>query len=237
MNIETGKIPVPLWLILVIALIIFTAVFGGWYYITDESNVKTLGILGGITTGLVVYIATFVTLLRPIQDADRFHKMGIKALLENRHDKNYYRDLVGKSSYRVDVMGATCTRFVEDFLDVDSEDKVLVDALSKHNRLKVRLLIPIDEILSVDARASVQGMLAKLALLDARFGDKVELRRFPDKAHHSFILVDNDLVAGPIFEVDKSKYAPAVHVTTNTVFGQKYNTYFDSVWNACCVRE
>ncbi|MER9305900.1 hypothetical protein NKJ06_10050 [Mesorhizobium sp. M0293] len=233
MNFELDKIRVPLWLILTIAITIAAFGLGCWYYRIDPSSTKLLGFVGGIVTGLIVYLATFLTLLRPIQELDKFRRMGIKALLANRHDQNYYRDLVVGSRRRVDVMGASCSRFVQDFLDIESDDKVLVDALIKYSQLKVRLLIPDEKHMGDDAKHRARDMLSKIALLRKQFDGRVELRRFADHAHHSFVLVDADLVAGPIFEGDKSRYAPAVHVAAETVFGRKYDDHFETVWNSC----
>lgn len=231
MNFESGKLRIPLWLILAGAVTIATAGLSYLYYKVDDNSVKTLGLVGGVVSGLIVYLATFLTLLRPIQELDRFHRMGIKALLTNRHDQNYYRRLVARSRQRVDVMGASCSRFVQDFLDLESEDKVLVDALTKHNQLRVRLLIPEDPFMGEDARNRARKMLRQLEVLRGRFGNRVELRRFTHAARHSFVLVDNDMVAGPIFEDDRSRYAPAVHVAAETPFSQKYCDHFDAVWD------
>jgi hypothetical protein len=233
MNFELDKIRVPLWIILVVAIVIVIAIFGIWYYTLDPNSSKLVGFVGGIVTGLIVYLATFLTLLRPLQELDRFHRMGVKGLLANRHDQNYYRGLVAKSKHRVDVMGASCSRFVQDFLDVESDDKVLVDALNRHQYLKVRLLIPDDAHMSQDTQNRARSMVVKLTALRDRFGDRVELRRFADQARHSFVLVDNDLVAGPVFDGDKSRHAPAVHVFAETAFGQKYCGHFDAIWNKC----
>ncbi|RWN32642.1 hypothetical protein [Mesorhizobium sp.] len=230
---ELDKIRVPLWLILTVAIAAVALGLGYWYYRLDPSNAKLIGFIGGIVTGLIVYLATFLTLLRPIQELDRFRRMGVKALLANRHDQNYYRRLVVKSTRRVDVMGASCSRFVQDFLDTESDDRVLVDALIKYSQLKVRLLIPDEEHMGDDAKNRLRGMLPKVAALQKQFSGRVELRRFADHAHHSFVLVDSDLVAGPIFEGDKSRYAPAIHVAAETVFGRKYDDHFEAVWNSC----
>jgi hypothetical protein len=232
MNFELEKIRVPLWLILTLMILIAIGGFGFWYSNLDANDSKLIGFVGGIVTGLIVYLATFLTLLRPVQELDRFHRMGIKGLLANRHDQKYYRDVVGESRQRVDVMGASCSRFVRDFLDVDSDDKVLIDALHKHRQLKVRLLIPTDAHMSQNARNGVESMLAQIAAVRAQFGNRVELRRFKEPAGHSFVVSDADLIAGPIFDGDKSRHAPAVHVTVETAFGQKYCAHFDAVWNA-----
>jgi hypothetical protein len=47
-------------------------------------------------------------------------------------------------------MGASCTRFVEDFLDSQNEDHVLIDALQRNKKLRVQLLIPDDSHLDND---------------------------------------------------------------------------------------
>jgi hypothetical protein len=156
--------------------------------------------------------------------------MGIVNVLSNRHEKAYYRDLVCTARMTVLLMGASSTRFVDDFLDPDSDDKVLFDQLQRHAHLTVRLLVPALKHLSPDARAKSTGLMAKIARLNEKFPGRVELRRFEGKAHHSFVLVDDDLVAGPVFEGDKSKHAPAVHVKTSTTFAAKYREHFEEVW-------
>lgn len=230
MNFETERLSIPLRLVLSIGLGIAIILFGVCYYYLDSGEAKLLGLIGGIETGLIVYLLTFLTLLKPLRELERFRSMGIKALLANRHDQAYYKKLVSNGARRVDVMGASCSRFVQDFLDVESDDKVLVDALSNHTYLKVRLLIPDDENLSSEARSSLPRTLAKVEQAHQRFGDRVELRRFAHKAQHSFVIVDGDIVAGPIFAGDNSRHAPAVHVSAETAFGRKYEDYFDTVW-------
>ncbi len=230
MNFETDKVRMPLWLILTITLLIVTVLLGYCFYKIDPENSKELGLVGGVLTGLIVYLATFLTLLRPIIELDRFHRMGIKALLSNRHDRDYYRKLVTSSRFRVDVLGASCRRFVLDFLDNASDDAVLIDALNKNRQLKVRLLIPTDDHMGVEAKSGAQATLSRITALHQRFDGRVELRRFDDEARHSFVMVDDDLVAGPVFDDDNSRHDPAVHVATNTLFGQKYSAYFENLW-------
>lgn len=231
MSYEGRKFEVPLWLLILIGIAVVASLFAILYFKVDASNTKLVGLIGGVVSGLIVFIFTYVSLLKPVLDVDKFHRMGIKGLLGNRHDKKYYSDLVKTAETRVDVTGASCTRFVDDFLDPDSDDKVLVDALNRHGRLKVRLLFPTDEHMAEEARRRLPAMLRKVETVRNRFGDRMQVRRFDDKARHSFVLVDNDLIAGPIFEDDKSKHAPAVHVTTTTAFAQKYSGFFEDVWD------
>lgn len=231
MNFELDRVRIPLWVLLIAAVTVVTIALGYAYYKIDEKDAKLLNLVGGILTGSIVYLATFITLLRPIRELDHFHRMGVKRLLANRHEKANYRDLVAGARQRVYVMGASCGRFVKDFMDVDSDDKVLIDALNAHPNLKVRLLIPTDQKMSASTRSSTQTMLTQLAAVRRIHGARIELHRFDDAARHSFVLVDDDLVAGPVFDGDKSRHAPAVHVTAGTAFGQKYCAYFDDMWD------
>jgi len=235
MNLETDRFFVPFWLILTLVLSIVTIGIGYWYYKIDAEDAKLLGFVGGVLTGLIVYLFTYITLLRPIIELDGFHRMGIKALLSNRHEKDYYRRLLETSRYRVDVLGASCSRFVRDFLDQDDDNALLIDALNRHRQLRIRLLIPTDAHMSEDVRNATAKTLKILATLKSSFGDRVELRRFDHQARHSFVVADDDLVAGPIFEDDKSRHAPAVHVLTRTLFGQKYSAYFQGLWDGADV--
>lgn len=231
MNFELDRVRIPLWVLLITAVTVVTIALGCAYYKIDEKDAKLLNLVGGILTGFIVYLATFITLLRPIRELDHFHRMGVKRLLANRHEKANYRDLVAGARQRVCVMGASCGRFVKDFMDVDSDDKVLIDALNAYPNLKVRLLIPTDQKMSASTRSSTQTMLTQLAAARNIHGARIELHRFDDAARHSFVLVDDDLVAGPVFDGDKSRHAPAVHVTAGTAFGQKYCAYFDDMWD------
>jgi len=235
MNFETGRLRVPLWLILTVALSLVTVGIGIWYYKINAADAKLLGLAGGLLTGLIVYLFTYITLLRPIIELDRFHRMGIKALLSNRHDRDYYRRLLETSHYKVDVLGASCSRFVRDFLDPDDDDAILIDALNRRRQLRIRLLIPTDAHMSQDVRNATAATIKTLTALKSSFGNRIELRRFDDQARHSFVIADDDLVAGPIFEEDKSRHAPAVHVLTRTLFGQKYSAYFEGLWGSATI--
>ena len=231
MSIETARVRVPVWMLWVAIITLATIVVGYWYFRLDPADVKMLGLIGGILTGLVVYLATFVTLLHPLQELDRYRRMGVHGLLANRHDQVYYRLLVGRANTRVDVMGASCTRFVRDFMDSASDDKVLVEALFRERGLRVRLLIPDAAHMDQTANQHTVDTIAHVLELQRQVGDRVQVRRFADEARHSFVIADADLVAGPVFAASSSRHAPAVHVGLETAFGRKYSEYFNQVWD------
>ena len=63
MRFETERIRVPLWVILTGAIVIVIVILGYWYYLIDPNSVKLLGLVGALAAGLIVYLATFLTLL------------------------------------------------------------------------------------------------------------------------------------------------------------------------------
>lgn len=230
MSFETDKITIPLPYLIVGAVALITAVIFIWYLKLDDQSAKMIALLGGLVGALVVSILTSATTIKLGQEVSRYHDMGIKSLLRNRHDKEYYRAIVRDAKEDVRVMGASCTRFIEDFLDQSSEDCVLVAALRVNPALKVRLLAPRDVHMASATRARSDEIDRYLIDLTKEFGDRVQLRRFDHKPAHSFVIVDEDLIAGPVFESSKSKYAPAVHVKMSTEFARKYSEYFDAEW-------
>lgn len=219
-----------MWAIIVGAAVLMTIVFGYWYWEMDENSPKMLGIVGGMVSGLAVFIITYITVIGPSLQLEHYSRMGIVDVLSNRHDKDYYEKLVGKARSSVRVMGVSCSRFVNDFIDPNADDKVLFDQLQRHAQLKVELLVPLDKHLDAGTKGKAKQLVAKLAEIEARFPGRVVLRRFDSKPHHSFVIVDDDLIAGPVFEGDNSRHAPAVHVKMTTTFGIKYRDFFDQQW-------
>jgi hypothetical protein len=230
---ETENISIPKWLLLALIAGVVAVAAGIYYYHLDPNNVKQVGLVGGVIAGLVVFLLTYAGSIRPLQNLTRYEKMGVRGLLSNRHDKAYYAAILSKAERSVHVMGASCTRFVEDFLDYQSDDHILIDALQRNKKLRVQLLIPDDSHITENAKARFPMLEQKLKALRSEFGERIELRRFPAKAQHSFVSSDDDLIAGPVFDGDESKYAPAIHVSISTRFAQKYHEYFEKLWSKC----
>jgi hypothetical protein len=133
MSFEAEKAAVPKWALLVAAAAAVTIAVGVYYYNLADDSVKAIGLAGGIVSGLIVFLLTFISTIRPLQKLDSFERMGIKAVLSNRHEKAYYAKILSGAERTVSVMGASCTRFIEDFLDMQNDDHVLVDALRRRS--------------------------------------------------------------------------------------------------------
>lgn len=231
---EARNTSIPTWFLIVLMVAVVTSASAIYYFLyLDPNDAKLVGLVGGVISGGLVFLLTYIVSAQPLRDLARYEQMGIRGVLASRHDKAYYAALVSKARRSVQVMGASCTRFVEDFLDSQSEDHVLLDALRRNQALYVQLLIPDDQHIAESAKPKLPGLFRKLEGLKQEFGARIELRRFPAKAQHSFVSIDDDLVAGPIFQDNESRYAPAVHVAMSTRFAQKYNDHFETVWKAC----
>lgn len=230
MNIDLIKLRIPVWTLIILVTAIATGLLAWWYYVIGSDDSKMLGIVGGLLSGLAVFLLTYITVIGPGLEVERYKRMGIIDVLNNRHDKVYYKGLVKDARNVVRVMGASCGRFVDDFLDPDSDDKVLLDALIKNPGLSIQLLVPQAAYMSPETASRAVSLPAQLAKVEGMLPGRVQLRRFSSRANHSFVIVDDAIVAGPVFEDDKSKYAPAVHISMKTVFAMRYNEYFEKVW-------
>ena len=227
-DIDTSKPHIPMWIRILILLLALIITFGFLFYLVDD--IKFVSLFGGIIGGLISCTIYYCMDIVSFRKLDEYQRMGVRYLLKNRHEKSYYRPIVGGASKRVKVMGASCSRFIDDFLDIDSDDKVLVERLHSHPNLTVQLLVPDQGHMSEYTKTRFNLANEKIEKLTKQFSNRFEIRRFPFEARHSFVIVDDILVAGPIFQEDRSNQAPAVHVDISTSFGDKYLEYFQKIW-------
>lgn len=225
---ESKSLTVPVWAVFIAVVGIAAIGCAIWLYFLDDP--KWVSIVSGILTGLILFPLGLLTQVFTFQALRRYEQMGIRGLRDNRHDKAYYRPLVDRATREVLVTGASATRFVDDFLDPDADDKALYDALVRQQDLVVRILVPDDQHMSPEAAARWQAKQSKIEQLAKKFPKRFLVKRFADHARHSFVVVDGEFVGGPIFEGDKSRHAPAVHVAAGTTFARKYLDYFEQVW-------
>lgn len=231
-NFSNKYVSIPWALCVLIGLFAIIVLFIVLWYSSAEP--KHASLLGGLVGGLIVFFASLVLDYFALSKLERYEKMGVRELLKNRHDKNYYQPIIRKAKAEVFVMGASCSRFVNDFLDLDSDEKVLVDGLRRHPNLTVRLLVPDKENMDGSSLRKFELIEGKLDSLKREFRTRFCVRRFQFEARHSFVIADGDVIAGPIFEGTESMHAPAVHILQSTAYGQKVRQYFDTVWRDCC---
>lgn len=222
----TARIP---WWMMLVAVCLILAV-ASWVWLSKTDDPRMMGIVSGLFSGLVLYVFGLITQVTVFNKLERYRAMGVEALLENRHDKTYYGPLLSTADDTVRVMGASATRFIDDFMDADADEHILLDRLHANKRLKVQLLVPTHEFMSPDAKNRYDAKSGKIEQLKSEFQGRFAIKRFPHEARHSFVMVDGAFVGGPVFDGDKSRHAPAVHVIANKPFATKYRDYFNESW-------
>lgn len=226
-----GKIPLPYLLIITFTLAIIAF---SYILINGDNSDVTTSILSGLLVGTVFSLIQFLIDFDKHLVTNRLRKLELKEVLTNRSDTTYYNKLLVNARCEVNVMGSSCSRFIEDFMDIDSDSHVLLNAMKNNTRLKVKLLIPTENNMLMKSRISFIRVEPIIKSLIKDFPNQFELRRFNDAARHSFVIVDDDLIAGPIFQDIDSKNSPAIHISSTSVYGRKHVDYYDNVWNKSC---
>jgi len=185
----------------------------------------------GLASGLVVYLFSFITGVYSLNEIERYERMGVIAVLPNRHDKEYYKKYISKARKEVLVLGASGTRFLNDFLDPQKEDKILYSFLQNNDRARLKILVPTDEFMTEKSKANwdLQSDLRKNLL--EKLGEKIEFKRFNEPPHQSFVVVDDEIITGPIFPGVESEYLPVIHIKRNNDYSEKHVKYFERLWN------
>src|SRR6266571_4985462 len=104
------------WLITIIVCVAVVMVV----YIDPTANPasrssKVFAISAGLLSGLVVMLGQYVIEWKKDSDLELFRRTRIKDVLLTRSDEAYYAALVRSSTVRIDILGVTASRFLEDF--------------------------------------------------------------------------------------------------------------------------
>lgn len=230
MKILMGKdVRIPLRYLIGFGLILLCGVFTYLYF--DLTDPKMVAYVGGISGGIAVLIISFMLSMYEYQQIDRFNDMGVLQVLPDRRDTNYYTKIVKDAKAVVQVMGTSCTRFIDDFANSESDNHVLIDALNKNKNLKVCFLIPSENHMDSASKHNFHVGKSKLVALTNTFSSRVELRHFNFDARHSLVRADDIIIVGPVFQEVESKNSPAIHLRISSPYAKKYLDYFLWVWN------
>ena len=201
----------------------------------DKLEIIGLGLLTGILSGVITFLVGALYHMDINNRLARYERMGVFNLLTNRHDRDYYGSILKRARMEVSVIGTTCSRFIDDFLDLRSESKPLVDALNNNPGLRIRILRAME---TNDDRIS--GLIEDL---EEKYGDRFQIRRLPvgavknsgakpsrPRALYSFVLADDEVVVSPVLGDESTKNSPALHVKMSTVYGKRHKECFDDIW-------
>lgn len=196
----------------------------------NDPDWRTL--VGGIGGGIIVYILSFLFSIYEYIQIDKYRSLGIRNILKNRRDKSYYANVIKDAKEQIQVMGASCSSFINDFADIDSDEHILIDALKANPRLNVKFLIPTEDKMDLESRNKFAGHKVKIDALLRVYKNRVELKRYDFDPRHSLVRVDSSMIVGPIFQGVESRNAPAIHVDVPSIFSERYVSYFDNTWNS-----
>ena len=213
------KAPVIL-ILMMIALCI--ALFFFW---NGEKTDKITVLLAGVSTGLFLVIIQFIFSWDEYRERDRLRLLGLRKVLENKKDREYYGELIANAKRTIDLMGKTGNHFLEDFANeggTDKEAKVLLEVLARG--VKVRFLL--SEATNGQRNEDTVRMITKLS---EKYSD-FSCRYFESPGCHSIFVADDDVIIGPYFPKTKSMNTPALHVRRGTVLSECYLRYFNSIW-------
>ena len=218
------------WLIrqakLILILLILGLVITLYYYLTGDANTKSSALLGGLATGLLLVIIQYMFSWHEHVERDRFRLLGLKRVLDNKVDRAYYGKLIKSSKRRIDLMGKTAHRFLEDFANKggsDNEATLFLEALARG--VEVRFLLP--ESINGEPNNAAKDYIQQLSELHANFTCKY----FKPPECHSILLFDDDIMIGPYFPATKSRNTPALHLQSESILSKCYIDYFNTVWN------
>jgi hypothetical protein len=203
-----------------------------WYWNQPEGS-KLTPLLGGVATGLLLVIVQYMFSWYEHIERDRLRLLGLKNVLKNKVDIGYYGKLIKKAKKRINLMGSTGSRFLNDFADDNGshdEAKYLLEALGRG--VKVRILLPNPKFLLDDESKSKAIQISeRLRILSEQ--ENFECRFFNHSPIHSIFHADNELLVGPFFPDLESRNTPALHVRDDAVLSDRYIEYFENEWGRC----
>lgn len=220
------KINLPVWILF--GLLIISIIVGYIFFCVDY-GVKVSSILASLLVGLIIVIIQFLFSWAEYKTIAKIKTLGVKSILSNREEREFYQKLIENSNNSIKVMGVTASRFMQDFADKDGHNnaKVLIMALSRG--VEVKILVPKQKYLQKrdEQKANIaKDYFKKMSNEYQNF----EYRYFDHEPAHSIFWVDDECILGPVFPEVKSKYTPAVYIDANSGFADKYKEYFENEW-------
>jgi hypothetical protein len=189
-------------------------------------------IISGLLTGLIVAAFQLVLSIREMEKLERYDAMGIEEVLSTRDDSEYYRLLLEEANEKVDVLGVTCKRFLDDFASTEEnapfKNKALLRALERG--VVVRILVANRRFLESEDEQRFAPALTQLAALKGRFPQQLLYSHYEHTPTHSIVVVDHHYIVGPSFPKVSSRFSPAIHLRHGSKFSERYLEYFEREW-------
>ena len=218
---------------LIYIAIILILLAGFWLYFEIEiENEKWVMLIGSTISGLIVVLLTVSLSYYEFKKIERFRQMGVIDMLPERTDKKYYEEILRNAKTLIQVMGTSCTRFLDDFGNQSRPDHVLIDVMDNNTTLKLQILVPDEKNMDEESKQkfNTSSMTQIINSLKEKYPERFKIKRFNFTPSHSFVRADHDLIVGPVFPRVDSRHAPAIHLKTSSEYAKKYIQYYEDVW-------
>ena len=216
---------------LICIAIILILLAGFWLYFEIE-NEKWVMLIGSTISGLIVVLLTVFLSYYEFKKIERFRQMGVKDMLPERTDKKYYEEILRDAKTLIQVMGTSCTRFLDDFGNQSRPDHVLIDVMDNNTTLKLQILVPDEKNMDEESKQKFNTSSTTHIInnLKEKYPGRFRIKRFNFSPSHSLVRADHDLIVGPVFPRVDSRHAPAIHLKTSSEYAKKYIQYYEDVW-------
>lgn len=217
---------------LICIAIILILLAGFWLYFEIEHK-KWVMLIGSTISGLIVVLVTVCLSYYDFKKIERFRQMGVKDILPERTDKKYYEKILRDAKTHVQVMGTSCTRFLDDFGNQSRQEHVLIETMDNNTTLNLQILVPDEKNMDEESKHkfNTSSMTQIINNLKAKYPERFNIKRFNFCPSHSLVRADNHLIVGPVFPKVDSRHAPAIHLDTSSEYAKKYIQYYEDVWN------
>lgn len=233
-HIFKGKVNVSvIKIVIVVALLIILCL--GYFYCVGDSNNKINALFGGLLTGFIVALAQMFLSWYEYKNIYKLKQMKVKDIRSNRANRDFYEALIRSATKKIDIMGVTGDRFMNDFADTNSNQenmRVLLAAMARG--VRVRILIPEEAYLESDfQKNNAKNVKSKLDVVKGAYLTSFDFKYFKRIPTHSIFVVDDDCILGPVFPGTQSKDTPAIHLESTSPFAEQYLKYFEEEWSKC----
>lgn len=238
MNIFSKNVNLPMrWIILGVFFIVIIGLSTYLFYWAKSANTNfdtnLSSVVGGLVAGFIIALAQFLLSWYEHKKYDKFEKLGVLDILNNKYNEETYRTIINNTQKRLWIMGNTVDDFLKDFADEANsvpEKKVLLSKLAQN--IEVRVLVAKKDHLH-DPRAKSKFDNAQPALNDlkSRF-QNFKVKYYDHIPTQSIFVYDTQSFIGPVFTGITSRETPALHMNTSSLFAKKYIEYFEKEWDS-----
>ena len=229
MDIENREAKTRLSVVVLLILIAILLLCVGYYFVWGNDE-KLISLVGGAAVASIFSIMQIAVNWKNFSEYDKYQSLRVKEILPQRDNERYYEELIKDCGDRLDIIGVSCNRFMDDFADKNSNKHALIDALNSKKNLKVKFLVAGIDYVPDDIQRNFELIKDKMKSIQSEYGERFQYKYYDHDPNHSYVRIDSDILVGPHFPGVSSKHSPAIHLDSKSEYVEKYIEYFDNEW-------